>query len=145
MIIRNENESLSFEIDDYQYPKHKGQEKGYDYDANWLEVSVQYSNQNVSEEYKDACLLTYEFEEFVDELYKVIEGKESLYISDFMEPYLKIAIATAGDKILFGVEFVYDTTDGIWKSRKIAQVITREAARKYHDELNFMKSQFPQR
>lgn len=46
MIIRSKDTSLSFEIDDYQYPEHKSQEKGYDYDANWLEVAIQYSNQN---------------------------------------------------------------------------------------------------
>lgn len=28
MIIRSKDTSLSFEIDDYQYPEHKSQEKG---------------------------------------------------------------------------------------------------------------------
>ena len=51
MIIRSKDTSLSFEIDDYQYPEHKSQEKGYDYDANWLEVAIQYSNQNEVKEY----------------------------------------------------------------------------------------------
>lgn len=40
MIMRSKDTSLSFEIDDYQYPEHKSQEKGYDYDANWLEVAI---------------------------------------------------------------------------------------------------------
>ena len=86
MIIRSKDTSLSFEIDDYQYPEHKSQEKGYDYDANWLEVAIQYSNQNEVKEYKDTCLLTYELEELIDGLSEVIADKESLYISDFMEP-----------------------------------------------------------
>ena len=75
MIIRSKDTSLSFEIDDYQYPEHKSQEKGYDYDANWLEVAIQYSNHNEVEKYKDACLLTYELEELIDGLSEVIADK----------------------------------------------------------------------
>ena len=145
MIIHSGSESLSFAVDHYQYPKHKRQEKGYDYDANWLVIAIRYCNQDTTEEYKDACLLTYELEELVEGLSKVLDGEESLYISDFMEPYLKIVFAMAENKILFGLEFVYDTTDGIWKSRKGSEVITRDQAMKHLDELNAMRSQFPQR
>lgn len=75
----------------------------------------------------------------------MIDGKESLYFSDFMEPYLKVVFATVGNMFLLGLEFVYDTTDGIWKSRKVSEIITRDQAMKHLDELNAMKSQFPQR
>lgn len=54
MIIHNESTSISFAVDHYQYPKHKSQDKGYDYDANWLVVAFRYSDQNTTEEYKDA-------------------------------------------------------------------------------------------
>ena len=145
MIIRSKDTSLSFEIDDYQYPEHKSQEKGYDYDANWLEVAIQYSYHNEVEKYKDACLLTYELEELIDGLSEVIAGKESLYISDFMEPYLKFAIASTDGKILLGMEFVYEANKTSWRSHKVSEVITKESAEEIAEELRSMLARFPQR
>lgn len=145
MIIYNGAASISFVVDHYQYPKHKSQEKGYDYDANWLVVAIRYSNQDTTEEYKDACLLTYELEELVDGLSKVIDGKESLYISDFMEPYLKVVFAASDNKILVGLEFVYDTTDGIWKRRKLSEPLSIEKAITIVEELKAISARFPQR
>ena len=145
MIIRNKNESLSFEIEDYQYPEHKSQEKGYDYDANWLMVAIKYSCEETLEEYKDACLLTYEFEDLYEGFLNVLAGKESLYISDFTEPYLKIAIATADERIVFGMGFVYEANKSVWKSRKVSEVFTKEKAEEIVEELRFMLSRFPQR
>lgn len=123
----------------------KSQEKGYDYDANWLEVAIQYSNQNEVEEYKDACLLTYELEELIDGLSEVIADKESLYISDFMEPYLKFAIASTDGKILLGMEFVYEANKTSWTSHKVSEVITKESAEEIAEELRSMLARFPQR
>ena len=145
MIIRSKDTSLSFEIDDYQYPEHKSQEKGYDYDANWLEVAIQYSNQNEVKEYKDTCLLTYELEELIDGLSEVIADKESLYISDFMEPYLKFAIASTDGKILLGMELVYEANKTSWRSHKVSEVITKESAEEIAEELRSMLARFPQR
>ena len=125
--------------------QHKSQEKGYDYDANWLEVAIQYSNQNEVEGYKDACLLTYELEELIDGLSEVIAAKESLYISDFMEPYLKFAIASTDGKILLGMEFVYEANKTSWKSHKVSEVITKESAEEIAEELRSMLARFPQR
>ena len=145
MTIHNKNERLSFDIDAYQYPEHKSQEKGYDYDANWLVVAVSYSNDKTSEEYHDACLLTYEFEDFIEGFSNVLAGKETLYISDFMEPYLKFAVAIADERILLGMEFVYEVNETTWKSRKISEVISMDRAKEIVEELRLMLSRFPQR
>lgn len=145
MIIHNKNESLSFEIDDYQYPEHKSREKGYDYDANWLMVSISYSNDKTSEKYRDACLLTYEFEDFIEGFSNVLAGKENLYISNFMEPYLKFAVAIADERILLGIEFVYEANKTAWKSRKASKVIPKERAKEILEELRSMLARFPQR
>lgn len=145
MIIHNKNESLSFDIDDYQYPEHKSREKGYDYDANWLMVAISYSNDKTSEKYQDACLLTYEFEDFIEGFSNVLAGKETLYISDFMEPYLKFAIVSADEKILLGMEFVYEANKTAWKSWKISEVMTKERAIEIVEELRLLFARFPQR
>ena len=96
-------------------------------------------------EYKDTCLLTYELEELIDGLSEVIADKESLYISDFMEPYLKFAIASTDGKILLGMEFVYEANKTVWKSHKMSEVITKESAEEIAEELRSMLARFPQR
>ncbi len=52
---------------------------------------VKYSDAETNETFKDACLLTYELADMVEELSGILDGSEDGYISDFMEPYLKVA------------------------------------------------------
>ena len=93
MIIRNGSKSLSFSIEEYQYPREKSHGDDYNYDANWLDVVIEYSDENENKHYRDACLLTYELAGCVEDIRKIILGEEMLYISDFMEPYLKITVS----------------------------------------------------
>ena len=45
-----------------------------------------------------------------------------------MEPYLKVAAARADEEIVIIFQFVYDTTDGIWRDRKITILLSKEEA-----------------
>ncbi len=144
MIIHNGNKKLSFVIDNYEFPDHKSREN-YDYDANWLVAAIKYADENISEEYKDSCILTWELEELIEAVSNVLSGEETLYISDFTEPYLKFVAAQAKNDILFGIEFVYDTDDGVWKKRKLSEVISKETAQQSIDELRSMAERFPKR
>ena len=145
MTIKENNKSISFEVTDYEYPRYKSTESGFDHDANWLMVSVTYSDDTGIRKYRDACLLTTELEGLVLELSEVVDGKESLFISDFLEPYLKIIVSRANEKIVIGMEFVYDTSEGIWRSHRLSEVITKDSAYVMIDELKKMSTQFPKR
>lgn len=90
-------------------------------------------------------ILGYELEDLIDGLSEVIADKESLYISDFMEPYLKFAIASTDGKILLGMEFVYEANKTSWTSHKVSEVITKESAEEIAEELRSMLARFPQR
>lgn len=115
MFIVSKNKSLELNIIGYQFPDHKISTTEYDYDANWLICEVKYSEDNLNEVYRDACLLTYELEELIEALDKIINDEEEAYISDFMEPYLKVSIAKVEEQVVLIVQFVYDTTNGKWK------------------------------
>ena len=145
MLITENNKSIKFNISDYQFSKSELSSKGYDYDANWLICEIKYSEESFRQSYRDACLLTYELEEWINSFVKILDGEAGGYISDFMEPYLQVAIAKAEDKIMFIVHFVYDTTDGIWKKRKIASLLEKESAKQILDELREMQKNYPQR
>ena len=143
-IIEN-NKELSFNICGYQFKQMKSTITEYNYDANWLNCEIEYFENGSRYVYTDSCLLTYELEELIFALSKIIKGKESSYISAFMEPYLKIAIAKVENKMLFIVNFVYDTLDGIWKTRKIASVVEVEHAVQILNELKELQRKYPER
>ena len=145
MILHQGNRSIEFTIVNYQYPEKKPSKDGFDYDANWLMCEVDSSDDEVNETYKDPCLLTDELADMVESLSKILNGSEDGYISDFMEPYLKVAAARAGEKIVIIFQFVYDTTDGIWKDRKITTLLSKEEAAEIVQALRELIEKYPVR
>ncbi len=117
----------------------------FDYDANWLICEVRYSDDETNETYQDACLLTDELEDMVTELSRIFDGSEEGYISDFMEPYLKVAAARVDEKMMIIFQFVYDTTDGIWKDRKVTTLLSQEKAAEVVQDLKEVVSKYPRR
>ena len=149
MILHQGNKRIEFTIASYQYPEKKGtKEKSkekFDYDANWLMCELKYADAEISEIYKDACLLTYELKEMTDAFSKILDGSEDGYISDFMEPYLKAAAARVDEKIVVIFQFVYDTTDGVWKDRKIKALLSQESATEMVQALKDLVSKYSER
>ena len=126
MILHQGNKSIEFTIVNYQYPEKRPSKEGFDYDANWLMCEFKYSDAETNEAHKDACLLTDELADMVEEFSKILDGSEDGYISDFMEPYLKVVAARADEKIVIIFQFVYDTTEEIWRYRKITTLLSKE-------------------
>ncbi len=145
MLLVSDNKSLDFDIVSYQYPSFKSSNEEFDYDANWLVCKVKYIENDFTETYTDPCLLTYELGEVIDALSKIIDGDKDGYISAFMEPYLRVSIAGAEDKVMIVVCFVYDTLDGIWKERKIASFVDMDRAKEILNELKSLCKKYPQR
>ena len=142
MNIRNQGKEIVFDIDSYQFPWEKPDGEG-DYDANWLMVKITYSDSEGPQEYTDPCLLTWELCGVIEELEKVINGEESFYVSDFLEPYLKFSFMKVGKDVGIGICFVYDTTDGIWKDHRLAEVFTMEETKDILEELKMLSKKYP--
>lgn len=145
-ITLNQGElSITFSIADYQYPREKSKGDEYNYDTNWLDGFFVYSDGVCQEEYRDACLLTSELKELCEEFEKVLNGEETSYISDFMEPYFKLCLIRHADNMSVVLHFVYDTRDGIWKTRKVAETLSLEDAAAMLEKLKKLQSLFPKR
>lgn len=145
MIFVENNRSLELNIKSYQFPNERTINKEYNHDANWLVCEIKYSENDFTEVYSDACLLTCELEELADALLKILNGDDSGYISDLIEPYLNISIAKAGEKVLFIVHYVYDTSNGIWRKRKVTSLVDKEYATHILHELVELQKKYPQR
>ena len=145
MILRHDNKSIEFTIDGYQSPKRKSSKKEFDYEANWLICRVIYSDGDNTETFTDPCLLTDELAELAEEIPKVIDGSETCYISDFMEPFLKFAATRVEDRIVIIFYFAYAADGGPWKVRKISALLSPEDAAEIAGELKELVNRYPER
>ena len=145
MEIQNGTRKVSFAVEGYQYPKYTVKSKDYDYDANWLNIVIIYTDDTGDHRYIDACLLTYEYESLPQDIEDVVLGKESICISGFMEPYLKFSVIHVNDSIMFGISYVYDTSNGVWRELKIAEQLSLDRACDIVEELKATIRRFPQR
>ena len=145
MRIVSKNKMIDFAVIGYQFPDYIVSGEGYDYDANWLLCEMKYAEDDYSRVYRDACLLTYELQELTIAMEKILNKEEDAFISEFMEPYLRIAIARAEEKVVFTIQYVYDTTDGKWEERTVSSVMDEETAMQALQELVALQKAYPER
>ncbi len=126
------NKQLEVSISGYEF---EFNEKDDVYTANWLIVVFEYTDGDITKTYKDSCIQTVEIEELIDGIDKILKGEETGFITDFMEPYLKISITKVEEIYALQIRFVYDTADGYWKDLYISQGLNT-------DELNYLNNIF---
>ena len=131
--VTEENKHLEFHVLGYEFPE-KGK-KGDTYDANWLVVQIDYSDDQLTFSEKDTCLLSFELQDLTESIDDVLVGKETGLLMTFMEPNLTFAITQVGEVYAVQIRFVYDTSDGLWKDVYISQGMTL-------DELTNMNNGF---
>ena len=143
MIIRSKAREFAFSIEGYEFPNQKPQDKNFDHDVNWLMVSIKYTDKDTSSVYKDPCLLTYELEDTAEKICEVLSGESELFISNYLEPNLKIAFMKAENSFVLGVEFAY-TTDGRIK-HALSKTLSEDEAKLLVKELQAAVLRFPAR
>ena len=145
MILKQGNKSIEFSIVGYQYPELEPSDEAFDYDANWLIAEVKYSDDEITETYMDPCLLTDELADMTEKLSMILEGSEDGYISDFIEPYLKISAARTDGKIAIVFQFVYYATEDIWKERRVTALLSQEKVAEIVQSLRELVGRYPVR
>ena len=146
MLFCGLNNSIALDVVRYQFPDSpKSLKDDFNYDSNWLVVSVCYTENGRPHTQEDACLLTYELSEVYDELCKLKDGQTGSYISDFMEPYLRIVVLKNEDQYSIAVHYVFDTTDGIWKTWKVNSTVTANEYTLLLDEFKMLVDKYPQK
>ena len=145
MILKQGNKSIEFSIVGYQYPELEPSDEAFDYDANWLIAEVKYSDSGINETYEDPCIMADDLAEIAEELSKILDGSEEGYITDFMEPYLKIAAARADEKIVIVFQFSYVTRKNSWKRRKVTALLSQEEVAEIVQSLKELVEKYPVR
>lgn len=146
MVIQDKNAKVEFRIVGYQFPDGKPSKKNdFNYDANWLTVEIVYQNGIECNTYYDSCLLTYELEDTINDIQNLLASKQTAFISEYMEPYLKFAASKVDDKFALILSFVYDTLDGEWVTFTVTETVSRESFLDIKDELQSYLKQYPQK
>ena len=140
------NKCLSLKVVAYEFPDSPRSDKGDDsYDANWLMAEIRYTEDGESSVQQDACLLTGELRDLWEQIDRLKTCGTASYISDYMEPYLQVALLKAEGQILCAIQFVYDTAGAEWKRWRICSRLTQEELEAFCDELETMVREFPER
>lgn len=145
MLISDIDNYINLNVIGYEFPNAKPSKKEFNYDTNWLLIEFVCCEKNTKKTYTDTCLLTYELTDLKNALQKVINGSESSYISDFMEPYLSVCITKVDEFIIFVISFVYDTAGDKWSKIGITAKWTISEAIDKVNELEDMERKFPKR
>ncbi len=145
MRLSKAGKSMEFTISGYQYPEIEFTQGKCGYDANWLVCEVKYTDGNHSETYRDPSIETYDLREIKESLEEIIDGKDEVYVSEFMEPNLQFVIARLDEKIALTIQFVYDESSDVWKKRKMAVLLTQEEATAVLDDLKALVKKYPVR
>lgn len=145
MRLSKAGKSMEFTISGYQYPETESAQGKCGYDANWLVCEVKYTDGNHTEIHQDPSLDTYDLREITESLEEIIDGKEEVYVSEFMEPNLQFVMARLDEKIALTIQFVYDESGEVWKKRKMAVLLLREEATAVLDDLKALVRKYPVR
>ena len=141
MIITNKDKKLSIKVVGYEFPDTKPEDAGYDYDANWLNCEVCYTEGEKERKYIAPCILTDELASLISALEELSTGKRDSYMSKFVESYLIIAIDRAGDNFLFTIKFIDDNSE----MYSVTSVVDKKRIKEIIKDLNEDKKTFPQR
>ena len=141
MIIAKEDKKLSIRVVGYEFPDAKSEDAGYDYDANWLNCEVCYTEGEKERKYIVPCILTDELASLISAMKELSAGKRDSYMSNFIESYLIIAIDRAGDNFLFTIKFIDDNSE----MYSVTSVVDEKRIKEIIKDLNEYKRTFPQR
>ena len=141
MIITNKDKKLSIKVVGYEFPDTKPEDAGYDYDANWLNCEVCYTEGEKERKYIAPCILTDELASLISAMEELSAGERDSYMSNFVESYLIIAIDKAGDNFLFTIKFFDDNSE----MYSVTSVVDKKRIKEIIKDLNEDKKTFPQR
>lgn len=118
-IVENEK-VFSFDVSGYQYEEYSNE-----YDGNWLMLEFSYADKEVKNIGHDPCILTWEIDNMIDDLKSILNGKKSCFISDFLEPYLKLVVIKHGETYSLATSFYYYPTADDCRSWELSQELSK--------------------
>lgn len=139
--IKENNRYFEFQVSGYQFDLVESLDY---YDANWLELDIQYFDGDQTYQFKDHCVQSIELKSLVEDIENLIGGKENHAYSDFLEPHLYIKIEKMREYYLLSL--YYEKFDSGEKEEiKIKELLNMEELKEIYKELKNYCKNFPER
>ena len=146
MLFTQDDKKLGLRVIGYQFPEIT-KNSLYD-DGNWLDLEISYTANSQSNPSTriDACITTCEMQDLTNALLQILQGTQTQYVSDFLEPYLKISITKLAVKFQFDCSYCseIDKNDD-WKTWEVSTLLDRNQVTELIDELTNTYATYPTR
>ena len=144
MLLIQDDKKLNIKVVGYQFPK-IGKNSHYE-DGNWLNVEFTYMSNSQSNPRTsiDACIETWDVDHLAKTLKQLLDGTQTQYVSDFLEPYLELSITRVEDKFQFDCSYCYeiDKNDD-WKTWEVSTLLDKNQVTELIDELTNTCATYP--
>ena len=118
---------------------------GYDYSANWILIEVSYSDGVFQESQRRPWLQTYELATMADGLENVLGGVSDCYLSDFLEPNLRIAFVRCADGLVVAVQYDPENSKNGLDYWTVSAKMNHGEGAELLDDLRQMQANYPER
>lgn len=143
-VIFTENEKrleLSVEGYEFEYLPDEITDTGTMWDANWLMVRVDYSENGQNKTFKENCLQTFELQALTAEIKNITNGSETKLVKGFTEPNLLFSVSS--EKGVYRVNVQFSPDDG--KEISVLQTMTLDELRETNERLKAIAERFPEK
>ena len=116
--LRQADRSILFGIEGYEFPFEEGMDE---YDVNRLTVAVEVTDAAGLRRYTDSCVFTFELRLLLVQMKKILDGRETGFISEFSEPHLRFSVTGTDGFFTVQLRYTFERTGGLWKETYAVQ------------------------
>lgn len=140
LIFIENSKRLEFSVEgyEYEYTPDEITDTGTMWDANWLTVRIDYTENGQSKTFTDSCLQTFELQSLTESFENVLIGVQNEFVEDFTEDNLHFSVSVENGAYKVSVRYSdYD------EKASILQTMTPEELRETINKLKELSARFP--
>ena len=140
LIFIENSKRLEFSVEgyEYEYTTDEITDTGTMWDANWLTVRIDYTENGQSKTFTDSCLQTFELQSLTESFENVLIGVQNEFVEDFTEDNLHFSVSVENGAYKVSVRYSdYD------EKASILQTMTPEELRETINKLKELSARFP--
>ena len=131
---------LEFSVEGYEfeYTPDEITDTGTMWDANWLTVRIDYTENGQSKTFTDSCLQTFELQSLTESFESVLIGVQNEFVEDFTEENLHFSVAAENGAYKVCVRY-----SDYGEKASVSQTMTLDELRETNNKLKELSARFP--
>lgn len=129
---------LSVEGYEFDYSPDEITDTGTMWDANWLTVRIDYTENGQSKTFTDSCLQTFELQSLTESFESVLIGVQNEFVEDFTEDNLHFSVSAENGAYKVRVRY-----SDYGEKASVSQTMTLDELRETKNKLEELSARFP--